>query len=79
MLVLTRRRGQSILIGDHIRITIVGIGEDQVRVGIEAPKGISIYREEIYEAIRRANLEAARSSLSAEGQELPRPSSAGEE
>ncbi|MGB9885469.1 MAG: carbon storage regulator CsrA [Moorellales bacterium] len=79
MLVLTRRRGQSILIGDQIRITIVGLGEDQVRVGIEAPKDISVYREEIYEAIKRANLEAARSSLSPEGKELPLPSPAGEE
>ncbi|MCR4419875.1 MAG: carbon storage regulator CsrA [Clostridia bacterium] len=79
MLVLTRRRGQSILIGEHIRVTIVGLGEDQVRVGIEAPKGISIYREEIYEAIRRANLEAAHTSALPEGQELPRPSSPEEE
>lgn len=78
MLVLTRKRGQSIIIGDHIRVTIVGIGEDQVRVGIEAPKGLGIYREEIYEAIKRANLEATRSSLPGEGQELPRPSSQGE-
>lgn len=53
MLILTRRSGESIMIGDEITLTIAGVFGNQVRVGIEAPKSIPIHREEIYERIKR--------------------------
>ena len=53
MLVLTRRIGETITIGDDIRLTILGIKGNQVRLGIDAPKDIAVHREEIYERIQR--------------------------
>lgn len=53
MLVLSRKKDESIVIGDQIIITIVEIRGDKVRLGIEAPKTVSIHRDEIYKAIRR--------------------------
>lgn len=47
MLVLTRKRGESIVSGDSIRITVVSVGEWQVRLGIEAPPDVTVYREEL--------------------------------
>lgn len=60
MLVLTRKKGESIMIGDAIEITVLGTEGDTVRIGISAPKEISVYRKEIYDAIRESNAEAAR-------------------
>lgn len=54
MLVLSRHRDQSIVIGDDIVITIVEIRGDRVRLGIEAPLDVPVHRQEVYEAIRRA-------------------------
>ncbi len=62
MLALTRKIKQSIIIGDQIEITIVEIKGDQVRLGIKAPKAISIYRKEIYEEIQAENKAAANSA-----------------
>jgi carbon storage regulator len=59
MLVLSRRKDETIVIGEDIRITIVDIRGDSVRLGITAPKSVPVYRQEIYEAIQRENLEAA--------------------
>ncbi len=55
MLVLSRQRDESIIIGDNIVITIVEIRGDKVRLGIEAPTEISVHRQEVYEAIQREN------------------------
>jgi len=59
MLVLTRKRGQTIVIGNDIFITVVEIDGDKVKLGIEAPKDISVYRKEIFEAIAAENRSAA--------------------
>lgn len=53
MLVLSRRMGESLIIADDVRLTILGISGGQVRLGIEAPKEISVHREEIYEKIQQ--------------------------
>ena len=60
MLVLSRHRDQSIIIGDDIVVTIVDIRGDKVRLGIDAPAEIPVHRREVYEAIQRENLRAAR-------------------
>lgn len=52
MLVLSRKKDESIIINDHIRVTVVEIRGDKVRLGIEAPKDISVHRREVYEAIQ---------------------------
>jgi carbon storage regulator len=53
MLVLSRQRDESIFIGDNIKITVVDIRGDKVRLGIEAPTEIPVHRQEVYEAIQR--------------------------
>ena len=55
MLVLTRKRFESILIGDHVTITVVEIRSDRVRLSIDAPRSVSVHRSEIYEIIRQQN------------------------
>ncbi len=60
MLVLSRQRDESIMIGDNIVVTIVDIRGDKVRLGINAPTEIPVHRQEVYEAIQRENLRASR-------------------
>ncbi len=55
MLVLSRQRDESIIIGDNVIVTIVDIRGDKVRLGIEAPAEIPVHRQEVYDAIRREN------------------------
>ena len=59
MLVLSRQRDESIIIGDNIVITVVDIRGDKVRLGINAPSEIPVHRQEVYEAIQRENQRAA--------------------
>jgi len=59
MLVLSRQRDETIIIGDDIEITVVDIRGDKVRLGIKAPSHISVHRKEVYEAIKRENENAA--------------------
>ena len=60
MLVLSRRKDETIMIGDNVEITIVDIKGDTVRLGIQAPRAISVHRKEIYEAIQAENIAAAK-------------------
>jgi carbon storage regulator len=53
MLILTRRVGETVMIGDDVTITVLGVKGNQVRVGINAPKHVAVHREEIYERIKR--------------------------
>ncbi len=55
MLALTRKKGESIVIGDNVEIVILGVSKDQVKLGIVAPKEISVHRKEIYDLIQTEN------------------------
>jgi carbon storage regulator len=59
MLVLSRQRDETIMIGDDVEITVVDIRGDKVRLGINAPRHIQVHRKEVYEAIKRENQQAA--------------------
>jgi carbon storage regulator len=62
MLILSRRAGESLTIGDEITITVVGINGNQVRLGITAPREVRVLRDEIYQAIQEENRAAATAS-----------------
>jgi len=62
MLVLSRKINQSIMVGDNVRVVVVAVDRDQVKLGIEAPREIAVHRSEIYEEIQRTNRAAAGSA-----------------
>jgi carbon storage regulator len=53
MLILTRRVGETVMIGNEVTVTVLGVKGNQVRIGINAPKNVAVHREEIYERIKR--------------------------
>lgn len=53
MLILTRRAGETLIVGDDVSITVLGVKGNQVRLGVNAPKDVSVHREEIYQRIQR--------------------------
>lgn len=66
MLVLTRKKGQKLIIGDNIEVIVLETRGDSVKIGIKAPKNIPVYREEIFEEIKKANQQATRNVLIAD-------------
>lgn len=64
MLILTRKQGESITIGDHIKITILGVFGRQVRLGVDAPPEVMVHREEVYLKIQDENREAVKTKES---------------
>jgi carbon storage regulator len=59
MLILTRRVGETLMIGDEVTVTVLGVKGNQVRIGVNAPRDVSVHREEIYDRIKRENGEGA--------------------
>lgn len=58
MLILTRRVGETLMIGDEVTVTVLGVKGNQIRVGVNAPKDVAVHREEIYERIRKEQAES---------------------
>jgi carbon storage regulator len=66
MLVLARKVGQSIIIGDDIELTVIEVRGEQVRIGVQAPRSIAVHRRELLEQIRAENIQAAAQQISEE-------------
>lgn len=72
MLIITRRAGQKIMLGDDITVHVMEIVGNSVRLGVEAPKSLPVYREEIWAAVKEEN----QASASADTESMPRPARA---
>ena len=59
MLILTRRVGETLMIGDEVTVTVLGVKGNQVRIGVNAPRDVTVHREEIYERIKQEQQEAS--------------------
>lgn len=55
MLILTRRIGETLMVGDEIAVTVLGVKGNQIRLGVDAPKSVTVHREEIYQRIQNAD------------------------
>ncbi len=62
MLVLSRRKGEAVIIGDGIKVTVIDVRGDQIRLGIDAPRTVSVHREEVYEQVLAENAAAAQTA-----------------
>jgi carbon storage regulator len=65
MLILTRRVGETVMIGNEVTVTVLGVKGNQVRIGVNAPKDVAVHREEIYERIKREEDQEGGSGVSA--------------
>jgi carbon storage regulator len=68
MLILTRRVGETLMIGDEVTVTVLGVKGNQVRIGVNAPRDVPVHREEIYERIKREQAEGIEHPQAAERQ-----------
>jgi carbon storage regulator len=66
MLILTRRVGETLMVGDDVTVTVLGVKGNQVRIGVNAPKDVAVHREEIYDRIRKEN-ESGESTKATDG------------
>ena len=62
MLIISRRPGERLVVGDNVRIEVIEVSGQNVRIGVDAPREIPVYREELWAAVREANQDAARNS-----------------
>lgn len=72
MLIITRRAGQKVMLGDDVTVHVMEIVGNSVRIGVEAPKSVPVYREEIWAAVKEEN----QASASADTESMPRPARA---
>ena len=72
MLIITRRAGQKIMLGDDVTVLVMEIVGNSVRIGVEAPKSLPVYREEIWAAVKEEN----QASATADSESLPKPARA---